>query len=610
MRLRYLLFAALSLITLIPIVMLVVWPNSRAVNYEIERAGERLVILAHSLDAALERYDRDIRVSFRVLAGSAVESTSLRGDEALLENLGFRHVCIARHEDGRVVGRLWSGANRCPDVIPDERLALFRSLASSPNDVIYSDVLAAPDGAPVIYIVSMMDGLLAVGAISTDYFVELADNVAFGERGHAVILDHTGKVLAHPYPDWRQERRDLSTIAPVRGILARETSTAVFLSPAFGEMMISGFTSIEGTGWGVVIAEPIAELEQRVGYIWRSGLAIIALGLAAAAVASWLLSGYMTRPVSAVVDAARRMAAGDETARVTGVSRLAPTELRDLQTSFNAMADALQHSSNDKIEALHRAELASEAKTQFLANLSHELRTPLNAIIGFSEIIKMEYFGPEVSNRYREYAADIQESGQYLLEIIDDLLDMSKIESGEVKLRESIFNVKDALEMTLEFIRLRADKKNVTLNNYLGDDLPMIRADVRMFRQIFINLLSNSIKFTPGGGSITLTARILSSGGYEFCVSDTGMGIAPRDLGRILQPYQRGEGVADHTIEGTGLGLAIVRSLVGLHGGKLELSSTVDEGTDVRVLFPQDRVILDAASRDGTPLPLSPTDGP
>ena len=600
MRLRYLLFAALSLTTLIPVVTLVVWPNSRAMNYEMEQAGERLLLLSENLDAALERYDRDVRASFRVLARNVVNGGTVDGGDVLLENLGFRHVCIARHQDGRVVGRLWSGDYRCPDVIPDERLVLFRSMATA-DRVAYSAVLPAPDGEPAVYIVWAMDGLLAVGAISTDYFVELADNIAFGERGHAVIVDHTGRVLAHPNTPLRLERQDLSELPPVRGMLGRETGASVFWSPAFAEMMIAGFTWVEGPGWGVMTAQPLAEVEHRVEVIWRSGLAIIALGLAFAAVASWLLSGYMTRPLQSVVDAARRMAAGDETARVSEVSRLAPSELRELQASFNAMADALQTSSNDKIEALQRAELASTAKTRLLANMSHELRTPLNAIIGFAEAIRMELFGPVGSDRYREYARDIQESGQFLVDIIDDLLDVSRIEAGEMDLRETVFDVKSVLDMSAELVRLRAEKKGVALKSELPDGLPRLRADARMFRQIFANLLSNSVKFTPSGGSVTLTACVRASGEYEFRVSDTGIGIEARDLSRVLQPFKRGEGAADPTIEGSGLGLAIVRSLVGLHGGTLELSSAVDQGTDVYVFFPRDRVVSAAPSADGTP---------
>lgn len=240
-------------------------------------------------------------------------------------------------------------------------------------------------------------------------------------------------------------------------------------------------------------------------------------------------------------------------------------------------------------EARKAAEAANRAKTEFLANMSHELRTPLNAIIGFSELMKTEALGPLGSPQYLEYMNDINGSGQHLIQIINDILDMSKIEAGELTPIEDVFDFNRAADMSIRLVADRAQKGDVTVINSVHADTPMICADERMIKQILLNLLSNAVKFTPEGGIVTLSAEA-NSLGFEFSVADTGCGIPEDKMDVILQPFGQADMSLERNYEGTGLGLPLVKAMTELHGGELEIFSREGKGATVTVRLPSDRI--------------------
>jgi len=231
-----------------------------------------------------------------------------------------------------------------------------------------------------------------------------------------------------------------------------------------------------------------------------------------------------------------------------------------------------------------RAEDANQSKSEFLANMSHELRTPLNAINGFSDIMKKELFGPLGDPRYTEYVNDILFSGQHLLSLINDILDMSKIEAGKMNLNTEAMSINDMIQQVVRIVRGRADENRLKLI-YRQTDVPEIEADPRAVKQILLNLMTNAIKFTPEGGVVAITVEPKSAG-LIVHVKDTGIGISQDDIDRLAQPFEQIDSQHSRQHEGTGLGLALSKSLVNLHGGNFKISSTVGEGTTVTFTLP------------------------
>ncbi|WP_420345630.1 PAS domain-containing sensor histidine kinase [Pelagibius sp.] len=252
---------------------------------------------------------------------------------------------------------------------------------------------------------------------------------------------------------------------------------------------------------------------------------------------------------------------------------------------------ALRQREDALISAKESAELANRAKTEFLANMSHELRTPLNAVIGFSEIMESELLGPLGSTQYKSYAADIHESAQHLLTLINDILDVAKIEAGAHELREEVIDPRDIIGAVRRLVAERAKRADQTLEVSLPDDLPRLRADERKLKQVLLNLLSNAIKFTPKEGTIELSARRDTDGGFVFQVSDTGIGIAEDDIPRAFAPFEQVDSRLNRQFEGTGLGLPLSAGFVKLHGGRLDLESEPGVGTKAIVRLPAERVL-------------------
>ncbi len=247
---------------------------------------------------------------------------------------------------------------------------------------------------------------------------------------------------------------------------------------------------------------------------------------------------------------------------------------------------ALRRYQDELIESRNEADAANRAKSEFLANMSHELRTPLNAIIGFSEFMAGGGLGPAGSPKYLEYARDINKSGRHLLDMISDVLDMSKIEAGQYEIEPDDVDLSAVVEFCVRLVAGRAEAGRIAISSDIQPGLPKVRADERALRQILLNLLSNAVKFTPTGGAVTLRAAWNGPHAIALAISDTGIGISSDDLEHIGEPFRQVGRTVTRPQEGTGLGLAITKRLVDMHGGTLEIHSAPAQGTTVFITLP------------------------
>jgi two-component system, cell cycle sensor histidine kinase PleC len=288
--------------------------------------------------------------------------------------------------------------------------------------------------------------------------------------------------------------------------------------------------------------------------------------------------------------------------------RLHSTTLATLEARAekDALIGELEQAKSISDEARHRAESANVAKSRFLAQMSHELRTPLNAILGFSEVMKSEIFGAHAVPVYKEYSADIHNSGVHLLNLINEILDLSRIEAGRYELNEEAVSLVHVVADCHHLLKLRASSRGITIHEVFEQGMPRIWGDERATRQIVLNLLSNSIKFTPQGGEIWLKVGWTASGGQYLSVKDTGSGIAEDEIPIVLASFGQGSNSIKSAEQGAGLGLPIAKSLIDMHGGTFTLKSKLRIGTEVIVTFPPERVMSALAPMSEEAPPLQP----
>jgi signal transduction histidine kinase len=307
---------------------------------------------------------------------------------------------------------------------------------------------------------------------------------------------------------------------------------------------------------------------RRIVFGFVLGGLLLALGL------GYALSLSLIEPVKKMALRFDEIGAGNFSRRVEVANR---DELGALAANLNRMSDELGH--------LYRElETANRHKSEFLANMSHELRTPLNAVIGFSEVLHERMFG-ELNAKQAEYVGDIHSSGKHLLSLINDILDLSKIEAGRMELELSEFQLPDVLQTAITLVRERAMRQGIALSLEVAPDVGSIRADERKLKQVMLNLLSNAVKFTPEGGSVRVAAK-LEGEAIEVSVADTGAGIAPQDQALVFEEFRQVGSDRARKAEGTGLGLALTKKFVELHGGSMRLESALGRGSTFSFTVP------------------------
>ena len=421
--------------------------------------------------------------------------------------------------------------------------------------------------------------VMTIASIEVEPIVRVLDSVRLQPGGAVALVRRDGRVLARaPFIDDLVER-SLSSTRLFSHYLPKASSG----SYEMGEDNLMNMAN-RVVAYGALDAYPVvvvasAPFDSVLEPWYKQLYAIVALLLAYT-----VMVGFATFFTLKLVRTLQR-----RTAELDGVRGALEQRVSDRTSAL--------------LDAWRAAEASARAKSDFLANMSHELRTPLNAILGFSGMMKAQMFGALGHAKYAEYVEDIHSSGEHLLGIINDILDVAAIEAGKVSLQEDTVVLSEACGACLRLVRPRAHRGHVRLTETIPDDLPPIRADERRLRQILLNLLSNAIKFTPPRGTVHLFLRIDPDGGLVIGISDSGIGMSPDDIAKALTPFGQVESGLARNHEGTGLGLPLTQGLVALHGGRLDITSEPGQGTTVLVCLPASRILSADASAASARLP-------
>jgi signal transduction histidine kinase/CheY-like chemotaxis protein len=482
-----------------------------------------------------------------------------------------------------------------------------RFVGSQSGHPYYSPVYFRNESEPYMSLAMLDRGLDAgvnVAEVSLKPILDAVSGLRVGSSGYAYVVDAQGRVLAHPDMAFVLQTANFASLAQVRAAIdepvqSTPAAQAAIAQDIRGRPILSAHETVAAPGWWVFVEQPLEEaFAPLYASVGRTTLLLL-LGLTLSIVTSLILARRMVTPIQALQAGASRIGAGALDQRIEVHTN---DELEALAQEFNQMAGRLEESYADlerKVEvrtrdlavALEAIEVqsqqlaaASRHKSEFLANMSHELRTPLNAIIGFSQLLVNRRFG-ELTSDQAEYIADILDSGRHLLALINDILDLSKVEAGRMDLELGQFGLREVLENGMTMVRERAALQRIRLSLDVDPDVETVQGDERKVKQVVFNLLSNAVKFTPEGGHVDVLARRLE-GEVRVAVRDTGVGIAAEDQARIFEEFQQVSGGATSTREGTGLGLALARKFVELHGGRLWVDSEPGMGSTFTFTLP------------------------
>jgi len=544
---------------------------------ELQQARVREV--ARALNASLENVGRQVEAVTALpwTVGGWLTLDTRREEYARLLRLAPAVESVAFHDGG---GReLLMVSRRAPDRVnahdpaeqalaPQTRPGLSRTYGAVEYQDDYDPYLVLSLTYPEAAALGQTRVRVALRALARDLATPLTLPGA-----DVFVLDANDTVVLHRETSVMLERRRLAT------------SAAIGLD---GSRVLRSVEPLGQLQWRVVVEQPLSQALEPIWPIVGRTFVFMLVGLVLSTFAAMYLADRLTRPIRQLHEGVQGFGAGSLSTRVqvdTG------DELQSLAERFNAMAESVQeshvHLESRVAEKTRDLELANRHKTEFLANMSHELRTPLNAIIGFSEVLADEMFG-ELNAKQMEYARDIHGSGHHLLSLINDILDLSKIEAGRLELEPVALDIGASIANAATLLRERCQRQGVALHIDAPSQLPIWTCDPRRFKQVLVNLLSNAVKFTPSGGSVVVQARVdAAADQLVVSVSDTGIGIAAADLALIFEPFRQVGGDGQRKAEGTGLGLSLVRSLVEAQGGTIGVHSVPGAGASFEFRLPR-----------------------
>jgi signal transduction histidine kinase len=433
-----------------------------------------------------------------------------------------------------------------------------------------------------------------VADVNLKFIYEVIGRLKIGQSGYAYLVDTKGDLIASPDTSAVLKRTNLSQTGAVSVALASPSNemSSVMLNNRDGVRTLTTFATVLPLGWKVLVEQPNREIYAALNPAIIRTAILIGIGFICSILAGLYFSRKMSQPIQAIQEAAHRIASEDFPEEVYFGSI---AELQELAIDFNLMSEQLrasrsvlersvQNRTKELLEKSFQLEVANKHKSDFLANMSHELRTPLNAVIGFSEILLGKYFG-DLNDKQQEYVSDIHRSGKHLLALINDVLDVSKIEAGELELDIAHFNIRQIVEQAIMLVKARAASQGIEIVFNEGSTSLEIDADERRLKQILVNLLTNAVKFSFPEGRI-LISYFQQADRTTFEIKDFGVGIASENQAQIFEQFKQLGNDYTNKGEGTGLGLAITKTLVQLHGGEIGVHSELSRGSTFYFYIP------------------------
>jgi signal transduction histidine kinase/DNA-binding NarL/FixJ family response regulator len=576
-RVRIYIFLGMMVVISTPLILLMQNSYDLAYQRELNKVEQSHLVIADNLASTLQRFATDLEATFDFVVANHGLAYARGSMDQLLEAYSFR--MVAAFSSGDETGELLYAREFALPLKPV--LDNLRQTAVGDSST-FSGVQQSPDG-PVIYITRLSPtGAFLVGAIDTSFLIAQQADITFGERGHAMIVDHEGRVMAHPKKEWVETSKDASGLEVVQRMTSGQTGVMQFYAPPLKADVIAGYTSVPTTGWGAMVPQPISELEDAASVEATNVIHILLLLFLLAALASWILSGLIARPIHSLSQVVVEVRGGNLSARVPKFNPLTPRELISLRSVFNGLLDSWSDNRALLEGSLEAAKEANMRKSEAISVLSHEMRTPLNGVVGAVDLLEQT----DLTDLQKKYLGFVNTSSNTLLKHVNNVLEVSRLDSSKVKLEKERVDLSELMRDIVQENSAQAERSGSGISVSFASGMPHnVETDAGLLRKIAANLVGNAVKFAPGG-HIDVLLGFDPKGILEIVVKDNGPGIGAADIESVFEPFTVLDASYGRNSEGTGLGLSIVAMAVEVLDGQITLNSEVGAGCEFRVQIP------------------------